>query len=105
MLVVSLLHCGNMSYDLTIKPDETYSRFTPRGPLEEFITKLPGVKRNGETGFVLDDRPRRWMEIDLEVVSAEGDLLEAEVRIPMNSDTQSEIVGQRSDNCRTVVRA
>jgi hypothetical protein len=69
-----------MSYDLTIKPDETYSRFTPRGPLEDFITKLPGVKRNGETGFVLDDRPRRWMEIDLEVVSVEGDLLEADGR-------------------------
>jgi hypothetical protein len=62
-----------MSYDLTIRGDETYSRTTPRAALGAFLLQLPCVKPNGEHGFVLDDPPSRWMEIDLEVVSEEGD--------------------------------
>ena len=62
-----------MSYDLSIKPDETYSQFAARARVGEFILQLPHVQRNGEIGFVLDDLPNRWMEIDLEVVSEEGD--------------------------------
>jgi hypothetical protein len=62
-----------MSYDLTIRGDETYSRSTPKAALDGFIAGLPGITANGAMGFALDDRPKRWMEIDLEVVSEEGD--------------------------------
>ena len=62
-----------MSYDLTIKGDETYSLRISKADLDSFIAQLPGIKRNGSTGFVIDERPKRWMEIDLEVVSEEGD--------------------------------
>jgi hypothetical protein len=62
-----------MSYDLTIRSDETYSRATAREALDQFLLQLPGVKPNGKWCFALDDPPERWMEIDLEVVSDEGD--------------------------------
>jgi len=62
-----------MSYDLTIKGDDTYSLRTSKADLDSFIAQLPGIKRNGSSGFVIDERPKRWMEIDLEVVSEEGD--------------------------------
>lgn len=62
-----------MSYDLSIQSDETYSCNTPKAALDKFIAGLPGISANGEMGFALDDPPKRWMEIDLEVVSEEGD--------------------------------
>jgi hypothetical protein len=62
-----------MSYELTIRGDEKYSRSTPIRELGAFIAGLPDIKPNGKMGFALDDLPRRWMEIDLEVVSEEGD--------------------------------
>jgi hypothetical protein len=65
-----------MSYDLTIKSAENYSLFTSKAKLDLFLTQLPGVKRNGDRGFVLDDPPERRMEIDLEVVNEEGDNIE-----------------------------
>src|SRR6266436_2217741 len=65
-----------MSFDFTIKPDETYSRTTPKATLDSFVEQLPGIKPNGSRGFVLDERPKRWMEINLEVVSEEGDNIE-----------------------------
>ena len=61
-----------MSFDLTIKPDEVYSRTTPKAALDSFVAQLPGIKPNGSRGFGLDEQPKRWMEIDLEVVSEEG---------------------------------
>ncbi|MBI3866622.1 MAG: hypothetical protein HY290_32470 [Planctomycetia bacterium] len=61
-----------MSYDLTIKADETYSRMTSKSGLCTFIAQLPGIKPNGGSGFVLDERPKRWMEIDLEVIEEDG---------------------------------
>jgi len=65
-----------MSHDFTIKSDDLYSRSKPLIVLEKLIAGLPGVKRNGKRGFVLDGRPKRWMEIDLETVNEEGDNIE-----------------------------
>lgn len=65
-----------MSYDLSIYGDDQYSRKTPKQQLAEFLRGLPNVKPNGPCGFVLDDPPKRWMEIDLEVVSEDGDNIE-----------------------------
>jgi hypothetical protein len=67
----------NLSYDLTIRSNETFSRSTSRAALESFVKQLPGVKPNGRQGFALDARPKRWMEIDFEVVNAEGDNIES----------------------------
>jgi hypothetical protein len=64
-----------MSYDLTIRSDETYSQATAREALNQFLLQLPCVQPNGKFGFLLDDPPERWMEIDLEVVSEDGDCL------------------------------
>jgi len=63
----------SMSYDLTIRADEKHSRSTPFRELAAIIEGLPNIRPNGEMRFALDDLPRRWMEIDLEVVSEEGD--------------------------------
>lgn len=65
-----------MSFDLTIKSDESYSRSTPRAALEAFISQMPGIERNGSAGFVLNKRPKLWMEIYLEAVREEGDNIE-----------------------------
>jgi hypothetical protein len=76
-----------MSYDLTIsagsrgiesvvEESEKSSNAGSQGPsfaqLAKFIGSLPKVRPNGPTGFVLDDRPRRWMEIDLEGIIGKG---------------------------------
>lgn len=73
-----------MSYDLTIKSDELYSQSKPLAALEKLISRLPGVKRNGKRSFVLDDRPKRWMEIDLEAVNEEGDNIEDDGKPHLN---------------------
>jgi hypothetical protein len=65
-----------MSYDLSIRPDEQYSRRSAKQPLMKFLATLPKLRPNGNRGFVLDDPPKRWMEIDLEVVSEDGDNIE-----------------------------
>ena len=70
-----------MSYDLTIKGNETYSLYTSRAAIESFIKQLPGIKPNGKHGFALDARPKRWMEIDLEVVNEEGDNTESSQQV------------------------
>ena len=48
-----------MSYDLSIRADDRYSRMTAKAPLAAFIATLPNVK----------------MEIDLELVSEDGDYI------------------------------
>ena len=65
-----------MSYDLSIRADETFSQFTSGSDLRSFIGQLQGVKPNGDWGFAFGDSKSVWMEIDLEVVSEEGDYLE-----------------------------
>jgi hypothetical protein len=62
-----------MSYDLTIRADGHYSRSTPLAPLADFIDRLPHVRRNGPSGFVLEAPPARWMNISLEVADEHGD--------------------------------
>ena len=62
-----------MSYDLDIKADDDYSQSADCDRLKAFVAHLPGIKPNGSRGFVLDDRPQKWMEIDLEAVSPDGD--------------------------------
>lgn len=64
-----------MSYDLSIRYDDDYSRFTKVKPLANYISVLPDMRSNGERGFTLDDG-RRYMEIDLEVVNEDGDNIE-----------------------------
>src|SRR5262249_4521660 len=66
-----------MSYDLTIRADRDYSQYVAFKPLAKFIRKLPHVRANGASGFILDDS-RRWMNISLEVANEEGDSVAAE---------------------------
>ena len=70
-----------MSYDLTIRPDEAFSQFKPLAPLAAFLAAQPNLKPNGPRGFVLEDGIR-WMEIDFETVSEEGDNIEDESTDP-----------------------
>jgi hypothetical protein len=67
---------GNVSFGLTISSDNKFSRSTSKAEMASFISRLPHIIPNGENGFALDERDKRWMEIDLEVVSREGDYLE-----------------------------
>ena len=71
-----------MSYDLTIRADETFSEFRPIEPVLTFLATQPHLRPNGTRGFVLDDG-RRWMEIDIETVSEEGDNIEDESTDPL----------------------
>jgi hypothetical protein len=70
-----------MSYDLTIRPDESFSQFKPLAPLALFLAAQSNVKPNGNRGFALEDG-NRWMEIDLETVNEEGDNIEDESTDP-----------------------
>ncbi len=54
-----------MSYDLTIRPTKGSARQKPLKLLAAFLERQPHVRRNGTTGFVLDDGVR-WMELDAE---------------------------------------
>jgi hypothetical protein len=67
-----------MSYDLSIRADRHYSRFAAVGPLSSFLSRLPGMRANGDRGFIWEAPPERLMEIDLEVVDREGDSVEEE---------------------------
>ncbi len=67
-----------MSYDLTIRADEGYSRSVPVQSVSDFIRRLSSIRPNGDRSFVLDDRTKRWMEIDLEMVSPDGDNMDEE---------------------------
>jgi len=66
-----------MSYDLTIRPDESFSQFKPLAPLAAFLAEQPNVKPNGNRHFVLEEG-NRLMGIYLETVSVEGDNIEDE---------------------------
>ena len=67
-----------MSYELTIRANESFSAFAQCKPLAKFMKRLPHIKPNGERCYVFDDPPRRHMEIDLELVDDEGDILDDE---------------------------
>jgi len=65
-----------MSYDITIRPDETFSRSVPRESLATFIAQLPSISRSGGSQLVLDARPKRYMTISLETADEDGDCME-----------------------------
>jgi len=69
-----------MSYDITIRPDEKFSRSVPREPLAAFVAQLPLIRRTDSPQFVLDEKPKRWMEISLETTDEEGNCVEEDGR-------------------------
>ena len=71
-----------MSYDLTIKSDDSYSKSTDLAELKSFIEQIPHVVSNGERGFCYVDGNLYYMEIDLEMVSEESDTIEDEPDSP-----------------------
>lgn len=76
-----------MSYDLTIKSDDSYSESTDLSELRSFIERLPHIVSNGETGFCYSEGERYYIKIDLEVVSEEGDTIEDEPDSPKDRVT------------------
>lgn len=67
-----------MSYDLTVAKDQGFSASTQFSELADFLRSTDHVKPNGERGFVFEPGSNRRMEVDLEVVSDEGDNVEVE---------------------------
>ncbi|MCA8959582.1 MAG: hypothetical protein KDC38_03670 [Planctomycetes bacterium] len=65
-----------MSDDLSLRSDEEYSECVDAADLREFIGQLRDVHSNGTWSFAFGDSVSTWMEIDLEVVSEQGDRLE-----------------------------
>jgi hypothetical protein len=63
-----------MSYDITIAADDTFSQSVPFAELRQFILSSPGTEANGERHCRFGDGNRLWMEIDLELVTEEGDM-------------------------------
>lgn len=70
-----------MSYDLTLRPDEKFSRSVPRQPLAAFLAQLPSVRRADRPQFILDEKPKRWMEISLETVDEDGNWIEEDGKV------------------------
>ena len=67
-----------MSYDLSIRSDDTFTDKVDRVPLSTFISGLPGVTRETDGHFALEESSGGFrVEIDLDLVSPEGDSLEA----------------------------
>lgn len=65
-----------MSYDLTARNDERYSRSVSFERVSSLVAAMPDVRPNGSSGFILEMGDDVWMEIDLEAVSEEGDNIE-----------------------------
>lgn len=65
-----------MSYDITIRHDEAYSATMPRHALDAFLGEAPGVEAGGP-GYICGDADGPvYFEIDLEMVTPEGDFIE-----------------------------
>ncbi len=65
-----------MSYDLAARNDGNYSTKLARQEVHETIRAIPHVKPNGAAGFILAQGGSIYMEIDVCLVSDEGDILE-----------------------------
>ena len=65
-----------MSYDLTARSDEMFSVSIQRSEVASIVAQIPKVEPNGPSGFLLERDGDVWMEIDVELVSDEGDNLE-----------------------------
>ena len=65
-----------MSYDLTARSDPTFSCSIQRSEVASVAAQLPNVEPNGPAGFLLERDGDVWMEIDVELVSEEGDNIE-----------------------------
>jgi hypothetical protein len=65
-----------MSYDLAARNDGNYSSKLVRQEVHEIIRAIPYVKPNGAAGFILEQGGSIYMEIDVCLVSDEGDVLE-----------------------------
>ena len=65
-----------MSYDLAARNDGNYSTKAARQEVHEMIRAVPYVEPNGAAGFVLKQGDSIYMEIDVCLVSDEGDILE-----------------------------
>jgi hypothetical protein len=77
--------CGSMpkmlarplvSYDLTARSDDTYSTRVVRNRASALVASLPNVHTNGPGSFVLQRGEEVWMEVDLELVTEDGDSLD-----------------------------
>jgi hypothetical protein len=65
-----------MSYDITIRHDEAYSATTPRRTLDAFLEGVPEVDAAGPGYLCGDANGPVHFEIDLEMVTPVGDLVE-----------------------------
>jgi hypothetical protein len=64
-----------MSYDIEIRSDDHYSSHAEFDHVAAFIAALPYITPNGSIGFLYEVDDHSYMEIDLELVDAEGDWL------------------------------
>ena len=65
-----------MSYDLTAREDDRYSRMITRVQASTLVASIADVRPNGASGFAFERGDQVWMEIDLELVTEEGDYIE-----------------------------
>ena len=66
-----------MSYDLCVRSDDRFTDTVDRAPLSAFLSGIPGVDRDTDSHFVLEEGSGGFrVEIDIELVSSEGDFLE-----------------------------
>jgi len=69
-----------MSYEISIKSDDKYTARIDRRKLYEYISTLPNIVHSDADHFVFrDPNVGTYMEIDLELVSEEGDSLDIRV--------------------------
>jgi len=73
-----------MSYDIEISSDDRYSGHAEFSRIAAFIAALPHITPNGSNGFLYEVGDHSYMEIDLELVDAEGDGIEHASRDTIN---------------------
>jgi hypothetical protein len=70
-----------MSYDISARSDSSYSDKKIRSGIHEKISSFQDIKINGNSGFLLEIDGMR-MEVDVELVSEEGDNIENDSQKP-----------------------
>ena len=67
-----------MSYDIEICSDDSYTAHVDFKQMCAFIASLPNIAKNSSIGFTYEAGDNYYMEIDLELVDADGDRIDNE---------------------------
>jgi hypothetical protein len=68
-----------MSYDLAARSNAKYEQMIPREKAHAVIARIAGVQPNGPAGFTVERGKKFYLEVDVELVDAEGNSSEEDM--------------------------